>query len=392
MCRERLAALLMICCVLTLFSGCRRDAHGDYLILASGHGATIPISNREEAIKGYLADRNLAPVEGIWVTIDNQYEVMITENRFDLYPKYDLIGFVADTQQTWWRPGEVKLLLKETASSKFFTGVYFSRRRTEYGTSFVLTGPNVLEINPSTGPYERREKVLLVRVYPKEGSIPRSAGTGFFVSADIVATNYHVVHGANIIIVHVGSKKAKAELLWQDTQNDLALLRVSRSEGDTVMEKGRTGTRCLPLGNSASVRAGDKVAVMGFPLGNVLSTSVSVSEGIVNNVAGPGNDPRLFQISVPIQPGSSGSPLFDSTGRVVGVVTSTLNNRFLFETFGVIPQNVNFAIKSSYLQSLLDLVPESQCESQEIGGINQLSATELQELLGPLVVRIETNQ
>lgn len=65
------------------------------------------------------------------------------------------------------------------------------------------------------------------------------------------------------------------------------------------------------------------------------------------------DDPRLFQISNPIQPGNSGGPLLNQELEIIGVVVSTLDAAYLFERARIIPQNVNFAVKSAYLQALL---------------------------------------
>lgn len=123
-----------------------------------------------------------------------------------------------------------------------------------------------------------------------------------------------------------------------------------------------------------------------------LESSISVSEGLVNNTVGLQDDPRMFQVSVPIQPGSSGSPLFDSNGQVVGIITSTLNNKFLFATQGVAPQNVNFAIKTSYLRSMLALVPGGTCPASERQAGVVLTPRDLQECFSGAVVRVEVSR
>ena len=62
----------------------------------------------------------------------------------------------------------------------------------------------------------------------------------------------------------------------------------------------------------------------------------------------------MLQISAPTQPGNSGGPLLDSGGNVIGVVTSQLRALPAAQAIGVIPQNVNFAIKASVARSFLD--------------------------------------
>ncbi|MGI8568125.1 MAG: S1 family peptidase, partial [Methylocella sp.] len=67
------------------------------------------------------------------------------------------------------------------------------------------------------------------------------------------------------------------------------------------------------------------VAAFGFPLAGLLATSGNFTLGNVTAVAGLGDDTRILQISAPVQPGSSGGPLLDYSGNVVGVVEGKLN-------------------------------------------------------------------
>jgi S1-C subfamily serine protease len=73
------------------------------------------------------------------------------------------------------------------------------------------------------------------------------------------------------------------------------------------------------------------------------------SNGTVNSKSGIGDDMVHLQISVPVQPGNSGSPLLDDNGNVVGIVVASLTQA----------QNVNYAIKADYLLNLCDMLPES---------------------------------
>src|SRR5665811_2414323 len=75
-------------------------------------------------------------------------------------------------------------------------------------------------------------------------------------------------------------------------------------------------------------------------------------------LSGAQDDPRYFQISVPVQPGNSGGALVDDRGNVVGVVSAKLSARAALQTSGALPENVNYAIKSSFLLSFLESVPE----------------------------------
>lgn len=70
-------------------------------------------------------------------------------------------------------------------------------------------------------------------------------------------------------------------------------------------------------------------------------------------MSGIGDDPRAWQISVPVQPGNSGGALLVENGNVIGVVVSRLGLKAAKAT-GAIPQNVNYAVKSTYALALLE--------------------------------------
>ncbi len=77
------------------------------------------------------------------------------------------------------------------------------------------------------------------------------------------------------------------------------------------------------------------------------------------------DDARYFQISVPLQPGNSGGALVDERGNVVGVVAAKLSARAALSASGSLPENVNYAVKSSYLLSFLESVPEVAAKLKE---------------------------
>lgn len=260
---------------------------------------------------------------------------------------------------------------------------------------FLLPSPNLLEFTLSDQ-FGRQQRTTFVRNYPKTpntGPLTRSensTGTGFFVASDSIATNWHVVKEARRISVLVGSTELKADLLLKDAQNDLALLRVDRSK-----LQGATSTianaPCFLIGNSDEVKSGDAVFAIGYPLSGLLATSPSIGQGLVSNVLGVDNDPRVFQTSIPIQAGNSGSPLLNQSGHVIGVVTSTLNNKKMLTTTGVLTQNVNFAIKSSYLKSMISMTSSSPCgESSKVK--QPVTARDMQDAYASNVVLIRVSR
>jgi S1-C subfamily serine protease len=84
-----------------------------------------------------------------------------------------------------------------------------------------------------------------------------------------------------------------------------------------------------------------------------MGEDIKFTDGKISAKTGIEGDITTYQISVPIQPGNSGGPLFDSKGNLVGITSSALNR----EKFNA--ENVNYAIKATYLKNLIDVMPES---------------------------------
>lgn len=159
---------------------------------------------------------------------------------------------------------------------------------------------------------------------------PISLGSGFIVETGKIATNLHVIEGAKYgyVLVNGSSTKHKIEGYFSiDEQNDLAILSVPTITG-----------KSLPLASSKP-EIGEKVYAIGNPKG----LSGTISEGIISGIRNLENA-ELIQITAPISPGSSGGPVIGNSGQIIGVAVGTLASG----------QNLNFAIPSTLLKSLID--------------------------------------
>jgi tetratricopeptide (TPR) repeat protein len=112
----------------------------------------------------------------------------------------------------------------------------------------------------------------------------------------------------------------------------------------------------------------------------------NVSVGNVSALAGIADDSRYFQISAPVQPGNSGGPLLDGSGRLVGIVTAKLNALRMARFTGDIPENVNFAIKAEVARTFLD---SKHISYQTARSDQQLSPADIGDLGRPFTVHIE---
>ena len=171
------------------------------------------------------------------------------------------------------------------------------------------------------------------------------SGSGFALAQGHIVTNYHVIENAKTILVK-GIKgdfvtEYRASVVATDKINDIAIIKISddRFKGfGTIPYKIKRGMSDV----------GESVWALGYPMVGVMGDEVKFTDGKISARTGIQGDMSVYQISVPIQPGNSGGPLFDNNGNIVGITSSGLNR----EAFN--SENVNYAIKTSYLYNLVE--------------------------------------
>ncbi len=210
---------------------------------------------------------------------------------------------------------------------------------------------------------ERKRKVLEKKLAalqsekkkPIKKAKQNEIGSGFYVSKfRHIVTNQHVVNKCKKITVGDSiSKQIPAELIASDKRNDLAILQTVSMEmasADTKSFVQKLAIQIVPvlsggLMRSDDVVGGEEIFVAGFPLGNMVSDQMKLTDGIVSATKGLDNDVSQFEISSVVRKGNSGGPIYDSKGNIVGVVVERFNvNR---------SDNVNFAIKGSTVKQFL---------------------------------------
>lgn len=159
---------------------------------------------------------------------------------------------------------------------------------------------------------------------------PTSLGSGFVAArGGKIVTNFHVIEGATqaSVVTSDGVEHSDVEVIAVDKAHDLAVLRI-----------GAKKLEPLALGDSTLARAGEHVVAIGNPMG----LGGTVSDGLLSAIRELPNA-TVLQISAPISPGSSGGPVFDDHGAVIGVSTFLLRGG----------QNLNFAIPINAVKPLL---------------------------------------
>lgn len=188
---------------------------------------------------------------------------------------------------------------------------------------------------PQVGPGDIYKKsspsVVLIETYGDDGKVS-GAGSGFLVSADgRILTNFHVIAHSKHATVRLANEDAydSVEVIDVDKRKDIALIKIKAVNQPFVN-----------LGHSHAAQVGDKLYTLGNPLGVFQNT---LSDGILSGIRQM-DGYKLFQLSAPISLGSSGSPVFNSSGDVIAIVEATMSEG----------QNLNFAIPIDYAAGMLD--------------------------------------
>ena len=215
-------------------------------------------------------------------------------------------------------------------------------------TRLVLDNPYKFEIPIETSRndwYNFYCNYELIKDYPptseyEQATQPEWSGSGFAIADGLIATNYHVINGAkNIRIKGVDGDIETAfngYVLASDEEHDIAIVK--------IVDKNFKGFGKIPYCVGKSIAdVGEDVFALGYPLTTTMGNEIKLTNGIISSTSGFQGDVSMYQISVPLQPGNSGGPLFDDDGNVIGIVTAKHADA----------ENANYAVKINYLASLI---------------------------------------
>lgn len=186
-------------------------------------------------------------------------------------------------------------------------------------------------------------KTVLLNIKANDGQ-PSALGSGFILRDGLVVSNFHVIEGAGSGFVNRVGDKTKWKIkgiVAKDEARDLVILDVEglKEEGVTLSERD-------------SIEVGETI----FAVGNPRGLEGTFSQGIVSGHR-EYEGLRLLQVTAAISPGSSGGPIVDEKGEVVGVAVATFRGG----------QNLNFAVPIRYLKELITKVskPEPLAKSSK---------------------------
>jgi len=270
--------------------------------------------------------------------------------------------YLAGARGTGWNEGDIKAELQKTAQFGIFKSGWYMLNKA-YNKDVIITFENAsMKTISETGSGQD----LYLKMYPTYDenttsstvvSSWKSTGTGFFIDKKgYITTNYHVIKNAKEIEINHNYKSYTAKVIISDEQNDLAILKiVDNSFVPLSLLNYNFKTDLADVGTS--------VFALGFPLTQIMGEEIKYTDGKISSKSGFKGSITTYQISVPIQPGNSGGPLFDESGNLVGITSSGINK--------TIADNANYAIKTKYLSMLVDEI-DDKIELPN-SGLNNLS-------------------
>lgn len=291
-------------------------------------------------LKEHWKNNLLSQIEGVYEKMGNgiKYKLAVLKENNEFK-----IIYLSGANEFYWKEGDLKANLQKTATFGIFKCDWFMYDKTQNDNILLTfeksTMIRIAEIGDGIDTY--------LKIYPtydeSDNSVNtdwKSSGTGFFIDKKgYLATNYHVIKDAKTIEIVYNGKPFKAKVEVSDEQNDLAILKIDDNSFvplTTINYNFKT----------ESSEVGTSVFALGFPMTQIMGEEIKFTDGKINAKSGYKGEISTYQISVPIQPGNSGGPLFDNDGNLVGITSSGLDKS--------ITDNVNYAIKTKYLNLLIE--------------------------------------
>lgn len=311
--------------------------------------------------------------EGIYEIVNNkQFEAKYKIGIINNNGYFNIIYLAGAINKDDWKEGDLKGQFIETADSKILRGTWFMANKIANQNAYLECDGSFIKL------IIEGEESLYLKLYPTNTNKNSESvtGTGFaLTSSGFFATNYHVVEGATKITVRGVNgnyiQKFDASIVIFDKNNDLAILKVN-TENTSCFEN-------IPYAIKNEIRqVGESVFVLGYPLMATMGEEIKLTSGIISSKSGYDGNVTTYQVTAPIQPGNSGSPMFDKNGNIIGIINA--------KHLGA--ENVSYAIKSSYLINLCNELELKLPQSNTLAG---KSLVEIVDKINNFVLILEVN-
>lgn len=289
----------------------------------------------------------ISDIEGIYERVATQieYKLAVLKENND----YKLI-YLSGANGTGWVEGDIKAVLKKTAQFGIFKSSWFMLNKSHNKDIIITFKNSTMETISEAGDGND----IYLKMYPTYDESDnsnnstvsyKSTGTGFFIDKKgYIVTNYHVIKDSREIEVIYNQKNYLAKVIISDEQNDLAIIKILDNSFIPLKDIN------FNLKNELA-EVGTSVFTLGFPLTDLMGENIKFTDGKVSAKSGFKGNINSYQITVPIQPGNSGGPLFDENRNLIGITSSGIDK--------TIANNANYAIKTKYLNLLIDEINDS---------------------------------
>lgn len=287
-----------------------------------------------------LIDKQNDGIVGIYEdVVSGGYELAVIKHGGD----YRVI-YLSGGNSRCWEFAHLKAELRSSANKGIYKATWYLKNFSTTNNCIVTFDGVTMDVNMLGG------HNVYLKMYPKEGSAtpklePKEegwyGGTGWALGQGYLVTNYHVIKGSKKILVK-GVKgdfsvDYSAIVAAKDEINDIAVLKITDNRFD--------GFGKIPYAVSTrTANGGEEVFVLGYPLTQQLGNNIKITGGMINATTGYQDEVSTYQISAQVDHGSSGSPMFDNQGNVIGIIQGGTR----------ITENANYAIKTYYLKLLIE--------------------------------------
>lgn len=306
----------------------------------------------EDSIKAIWKKRKADQIEGIYETSlgdvneknesdmisfaiirkdDNHYLMVYLEGMEVIKPYWHFMDV-----KRLWHEGSIYAYIEKTEKPTLFKAKKYDYDKYLRENAMLKYDNGNLRLSFDKG------SDLFFKIFPDSSKYEVFNGslTGFALDKNRIVTCYHGVTESDKDIYIKGINgnfdvKYPAVVEAYDRTNDIAILKLKDSA---------ININYSPFAISeASKGTAEEVFVLGYPISVLMGEEIKLTNGIISSTSGAGGDMTVYQISAPIQPGNSGSPLYDKAGNLIGMVNSGIRSA----------DNVGYALKLKYVKEFL---------------------------------------